>query len=239
MTIDDRPVVLDLFCCAGGAARGYRQAGFRVHGVDNVRRPRYCGDQFSLDDAAYRLEVMHALGQLEGYALIHLSCPCQWDSALNAGTNGDRDHPDLIPIMRPLVEATGLPSVWEQPAGRATKTGKIRKDLMLCMDMHEMQRPAEPPWVQRHRWFELNGFTAPQPKHVPHQGRVRGMRHGEVFDGPYVAAYGDGGGKATVPEMQHAMGIDWTDVREELTEAIPPAYTRYIGEAFLAGRTIN
>jgi len=55
------------------------------------------------------------------------------------------------------------------------------------------------------------------------------MRHGEVFDGPYVAAYGSGGGKATVAEMQHAMGIGWTSVREELTEAIPPAYTRFIG----------
>jgi hypothetical protein len=60
------------------------------------------------------------------------------------------------------------------------------------------------------------------------------MRHGVWYDGPYVAAYGNGGGKASVAEMQQAMGIDWTDVREELTEAIPPAYTEYIGRAFLA-----
>lgn len=48
-------------------------------------------------------------------------------------------------------------------------------------------------------------------------------------DGPY----GAGGGKATVAEMQQAMGITWTDVREELTEAIPPAYTHWIGAAWL------
>jgi hypothetical protein len=86
--------------------------------------------------------------------------------------------------------------------------------------------------VIRHRNFELGGWTMPQPPHVKHRGRVRGMRHGQWFDGPYVAAYGDGGGKATIAEMQQAMGIDWTDVREELTEAIPPAYTEHIGRAF-------
>lgn len=64
-------------------------------------------------------------------------------------------------------------------------------------------------------------------------GRVRGWRHGERFEGDYVAAYGNGGGKATVPEMQHALGIDWTDVREELTEAIPPAYYEWLGREFL------
>lgn len=67
------------------------------------------------------------------------------------------------------------------------------------------------------------------PKHV---GRTRGWRHGRCFEGDYVAAYGDGGGKATVAEMRQAMGIDWTEVREELTEAIPPAYFEYIGRAF-------
>jgi hypothetical protein len=123
------------------------------------------------------------------------------------------------------------------------KLGKMRRDLTLCMDMPEMDKSAEPPWVQRHRYFEINGFTVPQPAHpkgpvAGHQGYVRGHRHGVVRGGaeaPYVAAYGKGGGKATVAEMQHAMGIDWTDVHEELTEAIPPAFTKYIGAAFLAG----
>jgi hypothetical protein len=101
------------------------------------------------------------------------------------------------------------------------------------MDMFPIE---EPPWVMRHRDFELSGFAVPQPKHAKHRGYVRGMRHGVYRDGPYVAAYGNGGGKATIAEMQHALGIDWTDVREELTEAIPPAYTEHIGRAFLAGR---
>lgn len=69
-----------------------------------------------------------------------------------------------------------------------------------------------------------------------HRGYVRGHRHGIYREGPYVAPYGSGGGKASVPEMQTAMGITWTDVREELTEAIPLAYTKWIGTAFLTCR---
>jgi hypothetical protein len=67
-------------------------------------------------------------------------------------------------------------------------------------------------------------------------GAARGyqrMRHGVYREGPYVAAYGNGGGKATVAEMQHALGIDWTSEREELTEAIPPAYTEHIGRSLM------
>jgi hypothetical protein len=56
------------------------------------------------------------------------------------------------------------------------------------------------------------------------------MRHGEWFEGPYFAVYGDGGGKGTVKQWQEAMGIDWTSVRREIAEALPPAYTRFIGE---------
>jgi hypothetical protein len=73
----------------------------------------------------------------------------------------------------------------------------------------------------------------PNPPHLKHRGYVRGWRHGIYRDGPYVAAYGDGGGKATMTEMQAAMGIDWTDDPEALREAIPPAYTEFIGRRLL------
>lgn len=62
------------------------------------------------------------------------------------------------------------------------------------------------------------------------------VRPGFFRDGPYVAAYGDGGGKGTVSELRHALGIDWTWEREELTEAIPPAYTDHIGRSFIEFR---
>lgn len=232
-----RPTVLDLFCCAGGAARGYQRAGFRVYGVDKVSRPNYCGDSMAVEDALVVLQELvreRRLGIWGRPDLIHMSPPCQAGCTLTNGTNAangwGREHEQLVPAVRELALKTGIPFVIEQPQGHK---GLIRTDLRLCMDMF---RPAHmpPPWVQRHRDFELNGWEIRlKPQHVKHDGYVRGLRHGVWRDGPYVAAYGSGGGKATVAEMQHALGIDWTDVREELTEAIPPAYTEWIGREFL------
>jgi hypothetical protein len=222
-----RPRLLDLFCCAGGAAVGYHRAGFDVTGVDIVDRPNYPFPRHRGDALAYLAELI-ASGEIRRYAVVHASPPCQHGCALTVGTNASqgwgRAHVDLVGATRALLDATGLPYVIEQPNGRA----KIRKDLTLCGEMFGLG-------VIRHRNFELGGWTAPQPAHVPHRGRVRGWRHGRFYDGPYVAAYGNGGGKPTIPELQTAMGITWTDEREELTEAIPPAYTEHIGRAYLTG----
>ncbi|MFD0150803.1 DNA methylase [Streptomyces sp. NPDC055721] len=221
-----RPLLLDLFCCAGGAGCGYCRAGFDVVGVDIRPRPNY-PFTFVQADALEYLAALIASGEIERYSFIHSSPPCQAGCALTVGTNRSKgwggDHVDLVPPTRMLLEASGLPYVIEQPNGRA----EIRKDVWLCGEMFSLG-------VLRHRNFELGRWSVTQPAHVPHRGRVRGWRHGEFFDGPYVAAYGNGGGKPTIPELQAAMGIDWTNVREELTEAIPPAYTQWIGAAFLA-----
>ncbi|GAA1016797.1 DNA methylase [Streptomyces thermogriseus] len=220
-----RPRLLDLFCCAGGAAVGYHRAGFDVTGVDIADRPNYPFPYHRGDALAYLAHLI-ASGEIRRYALVHASPPCQHGCALTVGTNASQGwggrHVDLVGATRALLDRTGLPYVIEQPNGRA----KIRKDLTLCGEMFSLR-------VIRHRNFELGGWTAPQPAHRPHRGRVRGWRHGRFYDGPYVAAYGNGGGKPTIPELQAAMGIDWTDVREELTEAIPPAYTEHIGRAYL------
>jgi hypothetical protein len=225
-----RPLLLDLFSCAGGAATGYHRAGFDVHGVDIRPRPNYPFPQHQ-GDALDHLAHLIATGEIERYAFVHSSPPCQAGCALTVGTNRSQGwggtHVDLVPSTRALLEASGLPYVIEQPNGRA----EIRKDLTLCGEMFGLG-------VLRHRNFELGRWSVEQPAHVPHRGRVRGWRHGEFFDGPYVAAYGNGGGKPTVPELQAAMGITWTDVREELTEAIPPAYTAWIGGAFLTHSTM-
>jgi site-specific DNA-cytosine methylase len=67
-----KPRLLDLFCCAGGAARGYQMAGFHVTGIDIAPQPRYAGDVFIWADA---LEYVEAHGQ--EYDVIHASPPCQ------------------------------------------------------------------------------------------------------------------------------------------------------------------
>ncbi|MGW4228942.1 DNA methylase [Streptomyces sp. NPDC004980] len=224
----NRPRVLDLFSCAGGAAMGYHRAGFDIDGVDIAHRPNY-PFPYHRGDALDRLNHLIATGEIERYALAHASPPCQAQCALTVGTNRSQGwggtHDDLVAPTRVLLEKSGLPYVIEQPNGRAT----IRKDLSLCGEMFGLG-------VLRHRNFELGCWMALRPTHPAHRGYVRGHRHGVYREGPYVAPYGSGGGKATVPEMQSAMGITWTDVREELTEAIPPAYTQWIGTAFLTCR---
>jgi len=210
---------------------GYYRAGFDVVAVDIVDRPRNPFTFVKADALDVLADPVHFMPVRP--ALVHASPPCQKDNPMTKGTNGangwGREHRSWTADTRALLDATGLPYVIEQPTG----SGEVRRDLMLCMGMFDIYTGKPPPWVQRHREFELKGFTVPQPWHPKHQGYVRGMRHGVLRDGPYVAAYGKGGGKATVPEMQHALGIDWTDVHEELTEAIPPDYTEHIGRAFL------
>lgn len=210
-----KPLLLDAFCGVGGSARGYQLAGWYVVGVDVESQPDYCGDELYQGDA---VEFIRKHGH--EFEFIHASPPCQAGCTLTAGTNAGRIYPQLIPAVRRALEQTGRPWLIENPPGKAP----IRRDLMLCGDMFPGLS------VIRHRNFELSGVEIPQPAHPKHRGRVSGMRHGEWFTGPYVAVYGDGGGKGTVAQWQDAMGIDWTTNRKSIAEAIPPAYTRYIGE---------
>jgi hypothetical protein len=219
-----KPRILDLFCCAGGAGTGYHRAGFDVVGVDLDPQPNYPfpfvqGD--ALDILRWLLdgETIGPFG-LDDFDAIHASPPCQGYTAL-AAVHGNA-WPKLIDPVRELLDQAGLPYVIENVQG-----SPLRRDLTLCGEMFGLG-------VIRHRYFELGGWAMPKPTHIPHRGRVRGWRHGEYFDGPYVAVYGDGGGKGTVAEWQAAMGIDWTDDRHEIAEAIPPAYTAHIGAALVA-----
>ncbi|MFE4373276.1 DNA methylase [Streptomyces sp. NPDC056835] len=213
-----RPRLLDAYSCIGGAARGYQRAGFHVTGVDVRPMPDYCGDTFVQGDA---IEFIRAHGH--EFDFIHASPPCQGESAPTKGTNAarltatGRSHPRLIVPTRAALDAIGRPYAIENVAG-----SEVRKDLRLCGESFGLA-------VLMHRYFELSGWTVHQPVHPRHRGRVRGWRHG-----PYVAAYGKGGGKATVEEIRTAKGIDWSTDHFNLREALPPAYTEWIGAAFLA-----
>lgn len=218
-----RPRLLDAFSGAGGAGVGYHRAGFCVTGVDLAPQPRYPFAFHQGDALEYLAEHGHE------YAAVHASPPCQDSSALTRGNRRREgwtdDHVDLIVPTRAALARLDAPTVIENVQG-----AQVRRDVTLCGDMFDLA-------VIRHRYFELEGFSAAQPPHPygpRHRGRVTGWRHGVWYPGPYFAVYGEGGGKGSVPEWQAAMGIDWTDVRLEIAEAIPPAYTRYLG-AYLLG----
>ncbi|WP_431907278.1 DNA methylase [Amycolatopsis thermoflava] len=211
----NRPRLLDLYCCAGGAAVGYHRAGFEVVGVDIAPQPNY-PFEFHQADA---IDFVTAHGH--EFDAVHASAPCQTHCTLTKGNRarpGWRDsHPDLVAPTREALIHTGRPFVMEN-----VPTAPLRRDVVLCGEMFDLA-------VIRHRVFELGGWTTTPPAHRKHRGRVAGMRHGQWFEGPYFAVYGEGGGKGTIAQWQQAMGITWTGVRRELAEAIPPAYTHWIG----------
>lgn len=211
---------LDAFCNIGGTGMGLYLAGFNVVGVDILPQPNY-PFEFVQADAIDYITTNGA-----DFDLISAGPPCQFDCMLTAGTNQARrdQYPDLLEPTRAAIESTARPYVIEQPPGRASK--RMRVDVTLCGEMFGLR-------VLRHRNFELGGWSMPKPDHLPHRGRVAGMRHGEWFEGPYFAVYGNGGGKGSVAQWQAAMGIHWTADRREIAEAIPPAYTRLLGARFV------
>ncbi|AER47963.1 DNA methyltransferase [Mycobacterium phage Courthouse] len=208
-----RPRLLDLFSGAGGAGMGYHRAGFDVVGVDIAPQPNYPFEFHQADALEYAAAHMHE------FDAIHSSPPCQSQTALTKGTNKAMagKYPNFIPQTRELLAEFSGPTVIENVQG-----SEIRPDLILCGEMFGLG-------VIRHRHFELN-VQVPKIQHIKHRGRVAGCRHGKWYDGPYFAVYGEGGGKGTVEQWQRAMGIDWTNVRKEIAEAIPPAYSEYIGK---------
>lgn len=207
---------LDLCGREGGATMGLMDAGFEVTSVDIVKVKANPAHHVVQGDA---IEYCREYGS--SFDLVYAGWPCQFKTSLQMGTNRVRGYvyPDLIGPGREVMEATGRPWIIEN-----VMTADIRADLVLCGEMFGLG-------VLRHRKFEYGGgVTAPVVEHKRHRGYVRGWRHGIWRDGPYVGVYGEGGGKANAREAGDAMGICWMDDLKDLAEAIPPAYTRLIGE---------
>jgi DNA (cytosine-5)-methyltransferase 1 len=205
-----RPLALDLFCGAGGAAMGLYRAGFDVIGVDIKPQPRYPFLFIQADAVAPPVDLAR-------FALIWASPPCQHFSQ---ATPVDRkaDHPDLIePVRRLLAGSAGALTIMENVPG-----APLRRDIVLDGTMFNGLR------VIRKRVFELN-FLALQPSSQVVPGMVRRGGYTTVCGGgicsgtPRTAAPWH-----TEAAKRRAMGIDWMR-RRELAQAIPPAYSDYLG----------
>ena len=214
--------LLDLFCGAGGAGRGYAKAGFEVYGVDLKVSPRSPHPVFKHD-------VMSLpVGFLRAFDAIHASPPCQrYSIATSACGSGVREtHPDLIEPLRKMLIASGRPYVIENVPG-----APLHDPAVLCGSMFEVLR------VRRHRLFETNWpLVAPKcgahPK-VYDSGKMavrEQFRAGEVD--PWKVHLCVCGSFSPKAPHAGAMGIGWMS-RRELAQAIPPAYTRYIGRQLM------
>lgn len=220
----ERPRLLDLFCCEGGAATGYHQAGFVVTGIDIVRQKRYPFTQV-VGDAVDLVDKILKAARNRGWAFsaIHASPPCQRFSDL-AKRNGNADEwPDLIQPIRERLIASGLPYVIENVEG-----APLVNPTMLCGTMFDELR------VLRHRLFETNWpLTAPPHSKHPlvYTMDKRKAHYGKLneWTSPVQVT---GGGNCSKAAAADAMGMPWAS-KHGLNEAIPPAYTRWIGERLL------
>jgi DNA (cytosine-5)-methyltransferase 1 len=210
-----RPLLIDLYCCEGGAGKGYADAGFEVIGVDVKPQPRYPFEFIRQDALEFLNELLDdglpwPFDRLHAF---HASPPCQADSKTQRIQG--REHPRLIEKTREMLERLGLPYVIENVPG-----APLRDPAELCGTMFGLR-------LYRHRLFETN-WPLTAPLHGEHylpqvkMGRSPGPHH-------ILQPVGNFAG---VAEAREAMGMPWAS-RDGLREAIPPAYTEYIGRQLM------
>lgn len=204
-------ILLDLFCCQGGASYGYIKAGYATYGVDKDAQPNYPWSFERADAVQFVYENVEWIR--DKVSLVHASPPCQF------GTKCQRiqgnDHPNLIPATREALEYAGVPYVIENVEDVREY---LKAPVTLCGTMFGLR-------TYRHRLFELGGgVSLEQPAHPRHVALNAKMGR-PVGDGEFYHAVGNFSGVAMV---RADMGMEWA-TREGLREAVPPAYTEFIG----------
>ncbi len=199
-----RPLLLDLFCKAGGTSAGYHRAGFDVIGID-IKPQRHYPFPFIQADVMAGLPV-----DIAQFDAIAASPPCQAYVSLSK----NRGYPDLIDTTRELLIATGIPYVIENVPG-----APLRNAIKLCGTMFGLL-------VIRHRLFETS-FEIPYFGHPSCNHVRKGIKLGRRPDRNknyhcVVGNFND------VEFARIAMDINWM-TQGELAQAIPPAYTEYVG----------
>jgi DNA (cytosine-5)-methyltransferase 1 len=206
--------ILDTFCKAGGAGMGYYLAGFEVVGVDIEPQPHYPFEFHQADALEYIAEYGHE------FDAIHASPPCQAHTALKtlwaARSDYTERHEDLIPQTRRMLQESGKPYVIENVAG-----APLVAPTELCGVMFGLK-------VYRHRLFETSFFVL-APSHHRHPEIIPAPGRGPSPSG-YIHVTGHTGYKEI---CNVAMGIDWMN-QDERSQAIPPAYTEFIGKQLIA-----
>lgn len=207
---------------------GYSRAGFDVVGVDIAPQPRYPFAFVEMD----ALEVLRVLlagnaivdrggryWRMADFGAIHASPPCQ------AYTRGNRvhkhTHPELVEPVRDLLIATGKPYVIEN-----VEFAPLRASLLLCGTMFGLS-------TRRHRLFESNTDLGMSPFACRCAGQtVNGKLlnyHNTRDRNLYLSMQDDNGATA----FRKSLGVEWMTF-DGSQEAIPPAYTEFIGRHLLA-----
>lgn len=212
-----RPRLLDLFCGAGGAGTGYHRAGFEVVGVD-VRPQSHYPFEFRRMDCRDIFGGPRWWSWVRSFDAIHASPPCQFVTAYRRRPDHVAPTLNLIPATRSALRGYGLPYVIENVPG-----APLVHPIQLCGSSFGLD-------VRRHRLFE--GDRLPQPPKCDHAWQTprfpQATNRSNLRRTVEVGVW-----RIPLEVQQQAMGIDWM-TREELSQAIPPAYTEWIGQQLLA-----
>lgn len=208
----------DLFCGAGGAARGLQQAGFRVVGFDIKPQPRYAGDEFHQQDAL--------MVDLSRFDAVWASPPCQAYSTVSGRSRkaGSRDYPDLVEPVRRKLAATSLPYIIENVPG-----APLEGAVLVCGSSFGLN-------VRRHRLFEFGHADAPLTLPCAHHWQKPRFRsldsRSKTGMASVIGVHGHLNYRGDFELRCEAMDIDWM-TNEELSQAIPPAYSKFLGEQLI------
>ena len=235
---DDRPILIDAASCQGGATAGYRRAGFYVVAVDLDASALALNVHADLTVQADALDYLERFGHLAD--AVAASWPCQrW--AAN-GVVKRKEWPDLITPGREIVQALGVPYVFEN-----VPKAPLRRDLVLCGSMFDLTATDTDGTLlhlQRHRVFESNiALTSPAGFEGHPAAPCRGPK-GKQWAGVYGGARTDkrearevrrGGYTPPDPAVQSALlgGVPWMNGKGR-RECIPPVYAEHIGRQLYA-----
>jgi DNA (cytosine-5)-methyltransferase 1 len=225
--------LLDLFCGGGGAAMGYHRAGFEIVGVDIMPQPRY-PFKFVKADA-----LMYAVAFGRQFDIIHASPPCLYHTRLQKIHQNKKGHRDHIKSTRNVLKWIRIPYVIENVPGARRE---LIDPIMLCGTMFSLETK-DGNQLQRHRFFECPGLPlilTPPCRHL--SGSMIGVHGGRQHPKrrKTVGVYGSSGGSSKrdsrkmfgMNARREVMQIDWM-TRDELNQAIPPAYTEWLGKKMI------
>jgi DNA (cytosine-5)-methyltransferase 1 len=221
-----RPLLLDLYCCQGGAAAGYAAAGFDIVGIDITPQPRYPFPFIQADALAVLRRVLAedltitvpGSGRRR-VAACHASCPCQRKTRCQKIQG--REHPALIAPTRELLQRSGLPWVIENVVPDGPDDDPLIDPVLLCGAMFGLH-------TYRHHLFEASiALTAPaHPRH----GAPTVKMGRPITPGDWYHAVGN---FSNVPYVRADLGVPWMN-RDGIRECIPPAYTAHTGTHLLS-----
>ena len=213
--------LLDLFCGAGGCSVGYHRAGFDVVGVDIEPHPDY-PFPFTQADA---MDVLGDVAYLSTFDVVHASPPCpRYSVAGSIGSYDPADKPDLVDPVRDALNSWGGVWVIENVPGAPMPAAAVYCGWAMGL-RH----------LRRHRLFESNVFLLSPGCACPTGDTISVFGHsGE--DRRKATIVANGGRRTHIPlrEVRDLMGVPWMRNRDDIADAIPPAYTEHVGHQLAA-----